>query len=94
MPNKEWAIRGLELPKDLSGKDDEHISSALGYAAHLVLMLSKYLAVPLRYQILYYSSRSAIRDEVRDGANARYARSCAQAPLFFAAFSCAFCPFA
>uniref|UniRef100_A0A7S1XLF7 Uncharacterized protein n=1 Tax=Phaeomonas parva TaxID=124430 RepID=A0A7S1XLF7_9STRA len=70
LPNREWAIRGLELPREMLSKDDEHVSSALGYTAHLVLMLSKYLGVPLRYQILFYSSRSAIRDEVRDGANA------------------------
>lgn len=64
-----WAIRGLELPRNAGHKDDEHVSSALGYVAHLALMLGKYLGVPLRYQILYYSSRSAIRDEVRDGAS-------------------------
>lgn len=44
---QEYAIRGLELPADIvnSTRDDEHISSALGYVCHVVFMLSKYLQV-------------------------------------------------
>jgi hypothetical protein len=47
LENQEFAIRGLELPVDVvnTTKDDEHISSALGYLCHLVFMLSKYLQV-------------------------------------------------
>jgi len=47
LDNQEYAIRGVELPYDLNStsKDDEHVSSALGYVAHLVFMLSKYLQV-------------------------------------------------
>ncbi len=37
--------------------DDERISSALGYTAHLVCMLAKYLQIPLRYQVIYNASR-------------------------------------
>ncbi len=44
-----YAIRGFELPSDLSIKDEEHIATGLGYVAHLILLLSKYLDV-----ILYY----------------------------------------
>lgn len=54
---KEYTIRGLELPADLYSMDDERISSALGYTAHLVCMLAKYLQVPLRYQVIYNASR-------------------------------------
>lgn len=62
------AIRGIELvtPGDGSpGRDDEQISTALGYIVHLVLLLSKYLEIPLRYQLLFYASRSIIRDPVQ-----------------------------
>ena len=54
---KEYTIRGLELPADLYSMDDERISSALGYTAHLVCMLAKYLQIPLRYQVIYNASR-------------------------------------
>lgn len=37
--------------------DDERVSSALGYTAHLVCMLAKYLQIPLRYQVIYNASR-------------------------------------
>lgn len=53
----EYTIRGLELPTDLYSIDDERVSSALGYTAHLVCMLAKYLKVPLRYQLIYNASR-------------------------------------
>ncbi|CAM9283936.1 unnamed protein product [Ectocarpus sp. 8 AP-2014] len=61
---KEFTIRGLELPADLYSIDDERISSALGYTAHLVCMLAKYLQISLRYQVIYNASRSAVRDNV------------------------------
>ena len=50
LENQEYAIRGLELPTDIANtsRDDEHISSALGYVCHLVFMLSKYLQVSER----------------------------------------------
>ena len=64
-----WAIRCLELPRDLSSGafDDDHISSALGYVVHVTVLLSKYLQVPLRYQLVYAASRSAVRDRVASG---------------------------
>eukprot|EP00752_Nemacystus_decipiens_P007780 g6948.t1 len=68
---KEYTIRGLELPADLYSMDDERVSSALGYTAHLVCMLAKYLKVPLRYQVIYNASRSAVRDNVT-GAGVAY----------------------
>ena len=58
----EYCIRGLELPVDLSTVDDDHVSSALSYVAHLLILLSKYLDIPLRYPIAYASSKSLIRD--------------------------------
>jgi len=53
-------IRGLELPSDFSSLDDEHVSSALGYVCHVTLLLSKYLQVPLRYELIYSASRSLV----------------------------------
>lgn len=64
LDNGDYSIRGLELPSDLNFKDDEMHSSALGLVVHLLLLTSKYLEVPLRYQLLFYASRSMIRDPV------------------------------
>eukprot|EP01041_Mallomonas_annulata_P008008 gene8008-16393_t len=58
----EYTLAGLDLPFDLSSRDDEHISSVLGYISHIILLCSKYLRIPLRYQLIYQSSRSMIRD--------------------------------
>ncbi|CAM9415565.1 unnamed protein product [Phaeothamnion confervicola] len=66
----EWAIRGLGLPADLQSRDDEVVSSALGYVVHLVAMIAKYLQIPLRYQVIYNASRSAVRDNVTGGSTA------------------------
>jgi hypothetical protein len=56
-----YEIRGLQIPRDYSN-DDEHLSSALGFLAQLLLYTSKYLDIPLRYKLLSYSSRSAVQD--------------------------------
>lgn len=68
----EYAIRGLELPADMQSKDDEVISAALGYVVHLIVLASKYLEVPLRYQLLYMGSRSFIRDPVLGNSGGTY----------------------
>jgi len=65
----DYAIRGVELPLDLYSKDDEQIAAALGYLVHLLLLASKYLEVPLRYQLLFMGSRSFIRDPVAGGGS-------------------------
>lgn len=65
--NSEYAIRGIELPKDLSQRDDEVIAAGLGYVVHLLILLAKYLEVPLRYQLIYQASRSMIRDPISSG---------------------------
>ncbi|KAG6623991.1 UV radiation resistance-associated protein [Phytophthora cinnamomi] len=66
----EYSIRGIRIANsDLSGggrTDEEMISTALGYIAHLVFMLSKYLQVNLRYRVVPYSSRSFLKDEIND----------------------------
>ncbi|DAZ99683.1 TPA: hypothetical protein N0F65_001920 [Lagenidium giganteum] len=66
----EYSIRGIKIANaDLSinsRADEELISTALGYIAHLVFMLSKYLHVSLRYKVVPFSSRSFLKDEIND----------------------------
>lgn len=66
----EYKIRGIKITNsDLTGggrTDEEMISTALGYIAHLVFMLSKYLQVNLRYRVVPFSSRSYLKDEIND----------------------------
>jgi len=42
--------------------EEERVAAALGYVAHVTLLLSQYLDVPLRYPVLPGSSRSSILD--------------------------------
>jgi len=70
LENGEHCIRGVELPMDTSQKDDDQISTALGYVVHVLLLASKYLEVPLRYQLMFYASRSMIRDPVQANSSA------------------------
>ncbi|KDO18388.1 hypothetical protein SPRG_16251 [Saprolegnia parasitica CBS 223.65] len=64
----EYCIGGIKfMNADVAnGKDDEMLSTALGYIAHFVFMLAKYLDVNLRYTIVHCSSRSFMRDDVND----------------------------
>ncbi|OQE31513.1 hypothetical protein PENSTE_c001G03190 [Penicillium steckii] len=63
-----FTIRGLELPNSSSNgfgdADPKIISAALGYAAHLVHLLSFYLSVVIPYPITPSSSASLVRDPV------------------------------
>lgn len=58
------SIGGIRLPLDdvtVHRDPDEQIATALGYISHLVLMLSKYWEIPLRYQVFPKASRSTMR---------------------------------
>ncbi len=62
-----YTIRGLPVPLDPANApprehDEEAVASALGYLAHLLFLLAKYLGVPLRYALDCRASRSLIRD--------------------------------
>ena len=61
-----FSIRGLAVPhEDSRGfgmNDEERISTALGYIAHMTMLLSKYMHVPLRFIPQYKGSRSCILD--------------------------------
>lgn len=49
-----------------AAKDDGSIAVALGYTAHLVLMISCFLQIPLRYPVIHKGSRSSIKDTITD----------------------------
>jgi hypothetical protein len=67
--NNLYEIRGICI-SDASEKlgygisDLEQVGVALGFAAHLVVILAKYLHIPLRYPIIPMSSRSVIFDAI------------------------------
>lgn len=65
----------LELPNgNFAGCDDEQVATALGYVAHLVLMISKYQRVPLRYSIQSLASRCTITDDISEIAPSKLGR--------------------
>lgn len=51
------------MPKDLHSLSDELISAGLGFVCLAIIMCSKYLSIPLRYRLIFNSSRSAIRED-------------------------------
>lgn len=59
-----YTIHGIQLPNDMHSltASDEIISAGLGFVCLAVIMCSKYLSLPLRYRLIFNSSRSAVRD--------------------------------
>ncbi|XP_047235456.1 UV radiation resistance-associated gene protein isoform X2 [Girardinichthys multiradiatus] len=64
----DYVICGVKLPNsdDFQAKDDGSMAVALGYTAHLVLMISCFLQLPLRYPVIHKGSRSSIKDTITD----------------------------
>uniref|UniRef100_A0A8C7MTD2 UV radiation resistance associated gene n=1 Tax=Oncorhynchus kisutch TaxID=8019 RepID=A0A8C7MTD2_ONCKI len=64
----DYVICGVKLPnsEDFQAKDDGSVAVALGYTAHLVLMISCFLQIPLRYPVIHKGSRSSIKDTITD----------------------------
>ncbi|XP_026227269.1 UV radiation resistance-associated gene protein [Anabas testudineus] len=64
----DYVICGVKLPnsEEFQAKDDGSIAVALGYTAHLVLMISCFLQIPLRYPVIHKGSRSSIKDTITD----------------------------
>lgn len=63
---KRYCIAGAEMPLDLfwgHAINEDEVSAALGFVAHALVLLSKYLAVALRHRMVCNSSRSAIQDD-------------------------------
>ncbi|XP_057651065.1 UV radiation resistance-associated gene protein [Diorhabda carinulata] len=61
-----YTIMGITLPNSdlLADSTDSGLSVALGYIAHILIMCSTFLQVPIRYPITHYGSRSYITDNV------------------------------
>lgn len=68
-PPHQYTIAGIPLPDDIHhpATSDDQVSTALGFTCHLMALISKYLAIPMRYRIVCNSSRSLIIDERKDG---------------------------
>nr|XP_026690118.1 UV radiation resistance associated protein [Ciona intestinalis] len=66
-----YVICGVKLPdsEHFNTKEDNHTSVALGYAAQLLSMMSQFLLVPLRYQIVQQGSHSSVIDHVTEKLN-------------------------
>uniref|UniRef100_A0A8C6TSP6 UV radiation resistance associated gene n=1 Tax=Neogobius melanostomus TaxID=47308 RepID=A0A8C6TSP6_9GOBI len=64
----DYVICGVKLPnsEDFQAKDDGSLAVALGYTSHLVLMISCFLQIPLRYPVIHKGSRSSIKDTITD----------------------------
>ncbi|XP_076024867.1 UV radiation resistance-associated gene protein isoform X1 [Genypterus blacodes] len=64
----DYIICGVKLPnsEDFQAKDDGSVAVALGYTSHLVLMISCFLQIPLRYPVIHKGSRSSIKDTITD----------------------------
>ncbi|XP_061558049.1 UV radiation resistance-associated gene protein isoform X1 [Phycodurus eques] len=64
----DYVICGVKLPnsEDFQAKDDGSVAVALGYTAHLVMMISCFLQIPLRYPVIHKGSRSSIKDTITD----------------------------
>ena len=52
--------------------DEEKVSTALGYASLVLLLTSKYYALPLRYRLSFLCSRSVIWDETEGEGGGEY----------------------
>ncbi|XP_006814690.2 UV radiation resistance-associated gene protein-like [Saccoglossus kowalevskii] len=68
LSNHTHLICGVKLPnaEGYSGTDETTISTALGYTCHLMIKMSQFLQLPLRYPMYHRGSRSIIRDHVND----------------------------
>uniref|UniRef100_A0A2S2QRN7 UV radiation resistance-associated protein n=1 Tax=Sipha flava TaxID=143950 RepID=A0A2S2QRN7_9HEMI len=64
--NENISICDVHLPnsENFDGCNDIQLSVALGYVAHLTLMISYFLNIPLRYPINHIGSRSKIIDHI------------------------------
>ncbi|XP_040037875.2 UV radiation resistance-associated gene protein [Gasterosteus aculeatus] len=64
----DYVICEVKLPnsEDFQAKDDGSLAVSLGYTSHLVLMISCFLQIPLRYPVIHKGSRSSIKDTITD----------------------------
>ncbi|EDV29634.1 uncharacterized protein TRIADDRAFT_52233 [Trichoplax adhaerens] len=60
----EHSICGAKLPIAGNACNDNMLSVSLGYTCHMLIILSQLLDLPLRYQMIYYGSKSTIADYI------------------------------
>jgi len=62
------SICGIYLPnaERILEQNEVMVSVSLGFVAHMVLMISRFLDVPLRYQVIFNGSRSSIIDPLKE----------------------------
>ncbi|XP_072034650.1 UV radiation resistance-associated protein-like [Amphiura filiformis] len=65
---KNHAILGIKLPnaENYAGSDDTATATALGHTCHLILMVARFLQLPLRYPMMHCGSRSVVRDHITE----------------------------
>ncbi|XP_025830467.1 UV radiation resistance-associated gene protein [Agrilus planipennis] len=65
-PDNKFFIQNVYLPNSdvFYDSSESSLPVALGYVAHVLLMCSSFLQVPLRYPIMYFGSRSHIIDHI------------------------------
>ncbi|KAI9750037.1 MAG: hypothetical protein M4579_006631 [Chaenotheca gracillima] len=82
-----FTIGSLPLPNSsfsdpsATSSNEDTISAALGYVAHIIYLLSFYLSVPLPYPLQSHSSTSTIHDPISLLPNAGHTSSIAPAAL-------------
>jgi Vacuolar sorting 38 and autophagy-related subunit 14 len=61
-----YSIHGAKLPPlhKMPEFEEDEVSTALGYTAHITGLLAKYLRVPLRFRMDVMGSRSRMKDDI------------------------------
>ena len=86
LPQHQYTIANLPIPDDIHNPTvtDDQVSAALGFVCHLVVLVSKYLGIPLRYTLVCKFSRSAVLfvDQYQSGNSTTKLSSRVVYPLF------------
>jgi len=66
---EDFSIFGFVVPNAdeisiIRSADEEKVATGLGYTAHILLMISQFLDMPLRFPIIHCGSRSQIHDHI------------------------------
>jgi len=66
---RDYSIFGFVVPNaddisSIKSADEDKVATGLGYTAHILLMISQFLDMPLRFHIVHCGSRSRIQDHI------------------------------
>mmetsp|Transcript_9330 Transcript_9330/g.29700 ORF Transcript_9330/g.29700 Transcript_9330/m.29700 type:complete len:222 (+) Transcript_9330:125-790(+) len=64
--NGGYSICRAQLSSHTVSKYDDQLAIVLGFISHVLLLVGKYLQVPLRYHLCYHASRSSVQDRTID----------------------------